>query len=60
MSQEPTTSLPALYERHFDFVWQTLRGMGVDAAHIDDAVQDVFVVVHRRLREFEGRSSMKT
>jgi RNA polymerase sigma-70 factor (ECF subfamily) len=27
---------------------------------LDDAVQDVFVVVHKRLHDFEGRSSLKT
>jgi RNA polymerase sigma-70 factor (ECF subfamily) len=27
---------------------------------IDDAVQEIFIVVHRRLPEFAGRSSMKT
>jgi RNA polymerase sigma-70 factor (ECF subfamily) len=27
---------------------------------LDDAVQDVFLTVHQRLSEFEGRSSIKT
>ena len=53
-------SFEAVYEAHFDFVWRSLRRLGIDTAHIDDAVQDVFVVVHRRLGEFEGRSTMKT
>lgn len=48
------------YDQLFDFVWRSLRRLGVPAASIDDAVQDVFVVVHRRLVEFEGRSSLKT
>jgi RNA polymerase sigma-70 factor (ECF subfamily) len=34
--------------------------MGVSQAHIEDAVQDVFIVVHRRLGEFDGRSAVKT
>jgi RNA polymerase sigma-70 factor, ECF subfamily len=50
----------ALYDEHFAFVWRTLRRLGVDPAAIDDAVQDVFVVVHRRLATFEGRSSLRT
>ena len=29
-------------------------------AQLDDAVQEVFLVVHRRLAEFEGRSSIRT
>ncbi|WP_437725047.1 RNA polymerase sigma factor [Sorangium sp. So ce861] len=50
----------ALYDEHFAFVWRSLRRLGVADAAVDDAVQDVFLVVHRRLAEFEGRSSMKT
>ncbi|WP_437785586.1 RNA polymerase sigma factor [Sorangium sp. So ce1097] len=50
----------ALYDEHFAFVWRSLRRLGVADAAVDDAVQDVFLVVHRRLAEFEGRSSLKT
>jgi RNA polymerase sigma-70 factor (ECF subfamily) len=50
----------AVYEELFDFVWRSLRRLGVTPAGIDDAVQDVFIVVHRRLPEFAGRSSLKT
>lgn len=50
----------ALYDEQFEYVWCSLRRLGVHEASIDDAVQDVFVVVHRRLAEFEGRSSLRT
>ncbi len=50
----------ALYERYFDYVWRNARRMGVREEDLDDAVQDVFVVVHRRLGEFEQRSSVET
>ena len=50
----------ALYDDHFDFVFRNVRRLGVPDAHVDDAVQEVFLVVHRRLAEFEGRSSVKT
>ena len=49
-----------VYDEHFDFVWRSVRRLGVPAAAVDDAVQDVFVVVHRRGHEFEGRSSVRT
>jgi RNA polymerase sigma-70 factor (ECF subfamily) len=49
-----------LYGRHFDFVWRTVRRLGVPERSLDDAVQDVFIVVHRRLPDFEGRSSIKS
>jgi RNA polymerase sigma-70 factor (ECF subfamily) len=49
-----------VYDEYFDFVWSSARRLGVPDAVLDDAVQEVFVIVHRRLSEFEGRSSMKT
>ncbi|HEY2903875.1 MAG TPA: RNA polymerase sigma factor [Polyangia bacterium] len=45
---------------HMDFVWRNLRRLGVHESSIDDAVQDVFLVVHRRLTDFEERSQMRT
>lgn len=53
-------TLKALYEAHFDFVWRSVKHLGVADATLDDAVQDVFVVVHRRLHEFAQRSSPRT
>jgi RNA polymerase sigma-70 factor (ECF subfamily) len=52
--------LPLLYRKHFDLVWRNLRRLGVAEASLDDAVQDVFLVVHRRSSEFQGQSSDKT
>ncbi|MEM9189574.1 MAG: sigma-70 family RNA polymerase sigma factor [Myxococcota bacterium] len=49
-----------VYEQWFDFVWRSCRRLGVAESQVDDAVQDVFVVVHRRLQDFEGRSTIKT
>lgn len=48
------------FEVHFDMVWRTLRRLGVPLAHLDDATQDVFLVVHRRWADFRGQSSVKT
>jgi RNA polymerase sigma-70 factor, ECF subfamily len=50
----------ALYADHFRSVWRSLRRLGVPSDLLDDAVQDVFLVVHRRSAEFGGRSSLKT
>lgn len=49
-----------VYDENFSFVWRSVRRLGVPASAVDDAVQDVFVVVHRRLPEFEARSSIRT
>jgi RNA polymerase sigma-70 factor (ECF subfamily) len=50
----------AVYEEMVDFVWQAARRMGVRDGDADDVVQEVFVIVHRRLAEFEGRSQLRT
>ncbi len=50
----------SLYDTYYDFVHRSLRRLGVVEAGLDDAVQDVFVVVYRRLSSFEGRSTVKT
>ncbi|MGK4003656.1 RNA polymerase sigma factor [Sorangium sp. So ce1036] len=49
-----------VYAHHFRFVWRSLRRLGVPESDAADAVQDVFLVVHRRLAEFEGRSKITT
>ncbi|HVY32312.1 MAG TPA: sigma-70 family RNA polymerase sigma factor [Polyangiaceae bacterium] len=57
---DPAQELEAIYDEYFDFVWRSLRRLGVDRSALDDALQDVFLVVHRRLAQFERRSSLKT
>ena len=49
-----------VYTAHVAFVWRVLRALGVGPDHIEDAAQDVFVIVHRRLADFEGRSTITT
>ena len=49
-----------VYRDHVRFVWRCVRRLGVDESSIEDIVQDSFVVVHRRLGEFEGRSTTRT
>ncbi|MBX3222488.1 MAG: sigma-70 family RNA polymerase sigma factor [Labilithrix sp.] len=52
--------LDDVYREHFAFVWRSARRLGVRDASLDDVVQEVFVIVHRRLGEFEARSSLRT
>ena len=49
-----------LYALYFDFTWRVLRHLGVPVAALDDAVQEVWLVVYQRLGGFEGRSTLKT
>jgi RNA polymerase sigma-70 factor, ECF subfamily len=58
--EQPTLTFAEVYEAQFDFVWRSARRLGVSELHVDDVVQEVFLVVHRRLAEFEARSSLKT
>jgi RNA polymerase sigma-70 factor (ECF subfamily) len=46
-------SFDAVYEREFDYVWTTLRRMGVPESSLADVAHDVFVVVFRRLGDFD-------
>jgi RNA polymerase sigma-70 factor (ECF subfamily) len=50
----------SVYTQHFDFACRSLRLLGVSPDVIEDAAQDVFSVVSRRLDEFAGISSIKT
>jgi RNA polymerase sigma-70 factor (ECF subfamily) len=57
---EQPPGLPEIYAAHADFVFRNLRRLGVHESNIDDAVQDVFLVVHRRLGDFEARAQVTT
>jgi RNA polymerase sigma-70 factor (ECF subfamily) len=57
---DPALVFDEVYETHFDFVWRSARRLGVADGAIDDVVQETFLVVHRRLADFEQRSSVKT
>ncbi|HTE55584.1 MAG TPA: RNA polymerase sigma factor [Kofleriaceae bacterium] len=50
----------AVYEQQLGFVWRTLAAAGVPESRLEDASQDVFVIVHGKLAEFEGRSKLTT
>jgi RNA polymerase sigma-70 factor, ECF subfamily len=49
-----------VYRRHFGFVWRTLNRMRVRDADLLDLAQNVFIIVHRQLPRFEGRSELST
>ncbi|MGH1348597.1 MAG: sigma-70 family RNA polymerase sigma factor [Nannocystales bacterium] len=57
---EPPPSFREVYRRHYTFVWRSLLRLGVEEPTVDDAVQDVFIVVHRKLHAFEGRAAVRT
>ncbi len=67
---EPLRELPArgvvvpsfeqLFVDHAPYVWRALTRLGVHASDAEDVCQEVFLIVHRRLPGFEGRSSIQT
>lgn len=62
----PLAVLPELppfrtvFETYAPFVWRVLRRLGVREAEVADVSQETFLVLHKRLATFEGRSSLKT
>jgi RNA polymerase sigma-70 factor, ECF subfamily len=58
--KESRLEFDRVYADHFAFVWRSLRALGVSAPYLADAAQDAFLVVHRRLSEFEGRAHPRT
>ena len=49
-----------IHAEHGDFVWRCLRALGVPERALDDAAQEVFIVVHRGLDGFRGESLLRT
>ena len=45
--------------RHEDYLRARLRGLGVSGADLDDAVQDVFEVLIRRMGDYDSRFSLR-
>lgn len=53
------SSIDDIFQEHADFVWRALCREGLSDADAEDALQDVFVIVHRRLGEYEERGLMR-
>lgn len=56
---DATELLARTFEEHHDFVWRTLRLMGVAVMDLDDATQEVFLVLSRRIDDFDADASMR-
>jgi RNA polymerase sigma-70 factor, ECF subfamily len=57
---DPIRSVEEIYGQYADFAWRCLRRMGVPHDDLADAMQDVFLTVHRTLGGFQGRASLST
>lgn len=50
----------AFYRAHGDYVWRCLQRLGVSGAELEDALQEVFLIAHRRLPDYDPARSRVT
>jgi RNA polymerase sigma-70 factor, ECF subfamily len=50
----------AVYRQYFDFVWSSVRRLGVSPASMDDVVQEVFIVIHARLHTVQHPETLRS
>jgi len=60
MTDSPLPSMRQVFDEHGRYVWRALRHLGIADAELPDVSQEVFVTVHKKLPEFEGRSTLRT
>jgi RNA polymerase sigma-70 factor (ECF subfamily) len=56
----PALVLDAVYREHFDFVYRMAVRLGGPSIDAEDAAQEVFLVVARKLDTFDGTSLVST
>jgi len=49
-----------IFAENARFVWRALLGLGVAQSDVQDLSQQVFLVLHKRLADFDGTSSVRT
>jgi RNA polymerase sigma-70 factor (ECF subfamily) len=50
----------AVYKQYFDFIWSSVRRLGVSPASMDDVVQEVFIVIHARLHTVQYPENLRS
>lgn len=60
VDMRPPLDFETVYRDNFAFVWRSLRRLGVAGGELDDAAQEVFLVVHRRLEDFDHRVALRS
>lgn len=53
-------TVASVYREYVGFVRRSAIHLGIPKATVDDVVHDVFLVVHRRLEDFDGRGTMRS
>ena len=49
-----------IYREHYAAIWRFLLHLGVRESDVPDVTHNVFLIAHRKLDEFEHRSSLRT
>lgn len=52
-SVAPELTLHSIFQAEHDFVWRSLVHLGIASRDADDVLQEVFLVVHRRLPDYD-------
>jgi RNA polymerase sigma-70 factor, ECF subfamily len=60
MNGDARPSMRQIFDEQAPYLWRTLRHLGISEADTPDLCQEVFVIVHRKLASFEGRSTVRT
>lgn len=58
-SAEPQLDVAEVYRQNGRFVWATLHRLGVAESDLPDVMQEILVVIHRRLQSFDGKSRVQ-
>ena len=56
--RECAVNFDAVYDAYSAFVWRSVCRLGIAPGSAEDVLQEIFLVVHRRLAEFEEKTSM--
>jgi len=55
----PGAGFAEVFEAHFDYVWNSLRRLGVREGDLEDLTHDVFFAVHRRFDRFDTKRPLR-
>jgi len=56
MPRPAAAGFPEIFRQHARFLWRTLMNLGVPSREAQDLCQEVMIIVHRSLPDFDGQS----
>jgi RNA polymerase sigma-70 factor (ECF subfamily) len=59
VADDTAVELEQVFRAHYEFVWSLLRSLGASPDLADDVVQEVFILVARKLDSYEERGRMR-